>query len=59
MSDVSRTKSLETFCGLSNMRAIGQSSLDSIEILTISKDDIISVRSSGYYLVITRLKRIK
>jgi len=58
-SDVSKTKSLQSFSGLSNIRAIGQSDPDSVEILTISKDDIINVRSTGYYIAITRLKRIK
>jgi len=41
------------------IRAIGQPGADSVEILSIGDTFIQSVRSTGDYFVISRLKRIK
>jgi hypothetical protein len=55
------TKKLSTQADLNNpnIRAIGQPGTDSIEILTIGEEFVLSVRSTGNHLTISKLKRIK
>ncbi|OPX96685.1 MAG: hypothetical protein A4E59_01025 [Syntrophorhabdus sp. PtaB.Bin027] len=58
-SDPTKKLSLQATFDKMNIRAIGQPGTDSIEILTFGKDFVLSVRSTGDHLTISKLKRIK
>jgi hypothetical protein len=58
-SDTTKKISTQADLGIPNIRAIGQPGTDSIEILTIGEEFVLSVRSTGNHLTISKLKRIK
>ena len=58
-SDPTHPLSNHSLSGKPVIRAIGQPGMDAIEILVIGETFIQSVKSTDYYFVISRYKRIK